>query len=68
MKVNPGKTELYHRAAKPQSARVMCNGQHIKARAPVFGYLGHMIAHLAHAPLARSQILAEVKSDLNSYH
>ena len=34
---------------------------------PVFRYLGHLIAHLAHASLARSQIVAEVKSDLNRY-
>ena len=65
--VNPGKIELYHWAAKPQSARVIWNGQHIKARSPVFSYLGHMIAHPVHASLARSQILAEVKSDLNRY-
>ena len=65
--VNPGKTDLYHWATKPHSARVIWNGQHIKARSPVFSYLGHMIAHPAHVSLARSQILAEVKSDLNRY-
>ena len=65
--VNPGKTELYHWATKPHNARVIWNGQHIKARSPVFSYLGHMIAHPANVSLARSQILAEVKSDLNRY-
>ena len=52
--VNPGKTELYHWATKPHNARVIWNGQHIKARSPVFSYLGHMIAHRAHVSLARS--------------
>ena len=33
----------------------------------MFSYLGHMIAHPTHASLARSEILAEVKSDLNRY-
>ena len=67
VQVNPGKTELYHWAMKPHSAKVIWNGQHIKARSAVFSYLGHMIAHPAHVSLARSQILAEVKSDLNRY-
>ena len=67
LQVNPGKTELFHWAAKPQSARVICNGHHLKARSPVFRSLGHMIAHPAHASLARSHIPVEVKNGLNRY-
>ena len=65
LKLTQGRQNYW--ATKPHNARVIWNGQHIKARSPVFSYLGHMIAHPAHVSLARSQILAEVKSDLNRY-
>ena len=38
---DPGKTEPHHWAASPQHARVIWNGQHIKARSPVFIFLSN---------------------------